>query len=36
MKTHDPIRELSEIREQLSYTKRIGFLFGAGTSKHDW
>lgn len=33
MKTHDPIRELSEIREQLSYTKRIGFLFGAGTSK---
>lgn len=33
MKTHDPLRELSEIREQLSYTKRIGFLFGAGTSK---
>lgn len=33
MKNHDPIRELSEIREQLSYTKRIGFLFGAGTSK---
>ncbi|WP_053076197.1 hypothetical protein [Marinobacter psychrophilus] len=33
MKTHDPVRELSEIREQLSYTKRIGFLFGAGTSK---
>lgn len=30
---HDPIRELSEIRNQLSYTKRIGFLFGAGTSK---
>ena len=33
MKTYDPIREISEIREQLSYTKRIGFLFGAGTSK---
>lgn len=30
---HDPIRELSEIRNQLSYTKRLGFLFGAGTSK---
>jgi len=30
---HDPIRELSEIRDQLSYTKRLGFLFGAGTSK---
>lgn len=30
---HDPIRELEEIRKQLSYTKRLGFLFGAGTSK---
>ncbi|MFC1226555.1 SIR2 family protein [Pedobacter sp. BG31] len=30
---HDPLRELSEIRNQLSYTKRLGFLFGAGTSK---
>lgn len=33
MTTHDLTRELSEIREQLSYTKRVGFLFGAGTSK---
>ncbi len=33
MYKHDPLRELSEIRNQLSYTKRIGFLFGAGTSK---
>jgi hypothetical protein len=33
MHKHDPLRELSEIRNQLSYTKRIGFLFGAGTSK---
>jgi hypothetical protein len=31
--THDPLRELIEIRNQLSYTKRLGFLFGAGTSK---
>lgn len=30
---HDPLRELTEIRNQLSYSKRIGFLFGAGTSK---
>jgi hypothetical protein len=30
---HDPLRELAEIRNQLSYTKRLGFLFGAGTSK---
>lgn len=30
---HDPLRELSEIRNQLSYTKRLGFLFGAGVSK---
>lgn len=30
---HDPVRELTEIRNQLSYSKRIGFLFGAGTSK---
>lgn len=33
MATHDLLRELSEIREQLSYTKRVGFLLGAGTSK---
>ncbi|HWI93665.1 MAG TPA: SIR2 family protein [Flavisolibacter sp.] len=31
--THDLTRELSEIRNQLSYSKRLGFLFGAGTSK---
>jgi len=31
--THDPLRELIEIRNQLSYTKRLSFLFGAGTSK---
>lgn len=30
---HDPLIELNEIRNQLSYSKRIGFLFGAGTSK---
>jgi hypothetical protein len=30
---HDPLRELLEIRNQLSYAKRLGFLFGAGTSK---
>lgn len=30
---HNPLRELTEIRNQLSYSKRIGFLFGAGTSK---
>lgn len=30
---HDPLRELGEIRNQLSYAKRLGFLFGAGTSK---
>lgn len=30
---HDPLRELSEIRNQLSYAKRLGFLSGAGTSK---
>jgi SIR2-like domain len=30
---HDPLRELTELRNQLSYSKRIGFLFGAGTSK---
>ncbi|MCX6168697.1 MAG: SIR2 family protein [Ignavibacteriales bacterium] len=33
MLDHDPLRELGEIRNQLSYTKRLGFLFGAGTSK---
>lgn len=30
---HHPDRELKELRSQLAYTKRIGFLFGAGTSK---
>ncbi|WP_255697677.1 SIR2 family protein [Fulvivirga ligni] len=30
---HDPLRELTEIRNQLSYSKRIGFMFGAGTSR---
>ncbi len=30
---HHPDRELKELRTQLAYTKRIGFLFGAGTSK---
>jgi hypothetical protein len=30
---HNPLRELTEIRNQLSYSKKIGFLFGAGTSK---
>jgi hypothetical protein len=30
---HDPVKELNEIRNQLSYTKRMGFFFGAGTSK---
>lgn len=30
---YDPIREMQEIRNQLSYSKRIGFLLGAGTSK---
>ncbi len=31
--TYDPLREMQEIRNQLSYSKRIGFLLGAGTSK---
>ncbi len=30
---HSTKLELQEIRNQLSYSKRIGFLFGAGTSK---
>jgi len=30
---HDPNKELNEIRNQLSYTKRLGFFLGAGTSK---
>ena len=30
---HDPAKELLEIRNELSYTKRLGFLFGAGASK---
>lgn len=30
---HDPLKEVCELRNQLSYTKRIGFLFGSGTSK---
>lgn len=32
MSTHDVVREINEIRNQLSYTKRIGFFLGAGTS----
>ena len=31
--TYDPLKEMQEIRNQLSYSKRIGFLLGAGTSK---
>ncbi len=30
---HDPLVELLELRNQLSYSRRIGCLFGAGTSK---
>jgi hypothetical protein len=30
---HDPQKEIYEIRNQISYVKRIGFLLGAGTSK---
>ncbi len=30
---HDPFRELMEIRNQLSYAKRVGILLGAGASK---
>ncbi|MDR8389506.1 SIR2 family protein [Aliifodinibius sp. S!AR15-10] len=30
---HDVAREINELRNQLSYTKRIGFFLGAGTSK---
>ncbi|MFH1856741.1 MAG: hypothetical protein ABH836_05935 [Candidatus Omnitrophota bacterium] len=30
---HDPQKEICEVRNQLSYVKRIGFLLGAGTSK---
>ena len=30
---HDPMREITELRNQLSYSKRVGFFFGAGTSK---
>ncbi len=30
---HDIVKEINEIRNQFSYSKRIGFLFGAGTSK---
>jgi hypothetical protein len=33
MSTHDPLREATEIREQLASDKRrLGFFFGAGTS----
>ncbi len=32
MKKIDIIREIQEIRNQLSYSKNIGFFFGAGTS----
>lgn len=28
----DPIREMNEIKNQLSLSKRLGFFFGAGTS----
>jgi hypothetical protein len=28
----NPIREMSEIKNQLSFPKRLGFLFGAGSS----
>jgi NAD-dependent SIR2 family protein deacetylase len=30
---HDPLKEINEVRNQLSYSKRIGFFLGAGTSK---
>lgn len=30
---YDPFKEMQETRNQLSYSKRIGFLLGAGTSK---
>jgi len=30
---YDPQKEICEVRNQLSYAKRIGFLLGAGTSK---
>lgn len=30
---HDPQKEICEVRNQLSYVKRIGFLLGAGSSK---
>jgi hypothetical protein len=30
---HDLVKEINEIRNQVSYSKRIGFLLGAGTSK---
>ena len=30
---YDPQKEICEVRNQLSYVKRIGFLLGAGTSK---
>lgn len=30
---YDPQKEMCEVRNQLSYLKRIGFLLGAGTSK---
>lgn len=32
METFDVVREIKEIKQMLSYSKRIGFFFGAGTS----
>ena len=29
---HDIVREINELKSQLSSAKRIGFFFGAGTS----
>lgn len=31
--SHDPLKEINELRNQLSYAKRIGVFCGAGTSK---
>ncbi|MCK4929245.1 MAG: hypothetical protein KAR76_05870, partial [Methanosarcinales archaeon] len=32
METFNVIREIQELKNQLSYSKNIGFFFGAGTS----
>ncbi len=32
MEKFNVIREIQELKNQLSYSKNIGFLFGAGTS----